>query len=239
MFAHGGLSFDQLQRRMVSRGSAVAALARLHPASYVVFDILAAEGTDLRSLPWRDRRTLLEELGAGFEPPLQLSPYTSDYQTALAWLADLPPGVEGVVAKGQRSTYRPGQRGWFKTRLYETWDAIVGAVVGPVSRPEAIVVGRYTADGQLRILGRSTPLSGQQARQLGAALAGVAAEHHPWPRQIGSGHFGAGPTTITHVEPVLVVEIAADTALQAGRHRHPVRLLRLRLDLDPSDIPPD
>ena len=45
-------------------------------------------------------------------------------------------------------------------------DGIVGAVIGPVARPDAIVVGRYTADGVLRIVGRSTPLTSRQAKEL-------------------------------------------------------------------------
>ncbi len=233
----GGLSFDHLQQRMVSRRATVAALARQHPASYVAFDVLAVAGHDVRPLPWRDRRALLDELGAGLVAPLQLSPYTTDHQTALRWLAELPRGVEGVVAKGQATPYRPGQRGWLKTRAYETTDAIVGAVIGPVSHPEAIIAGRYTTDGQLRIVGRSTPLTERQAQQLAAVLEVVPAAQHPWPREIGSGHFGGGPVAITHVNPVLVVEIAADTALQAGRQRHPVRLMRLRSDMSPMDVP--
>ena len=233
----GGLSFDHLQRRMVSRRAAVAALARQHPASYVAFDVLAVAGHDVRSLPWRDRRALLDELGSGLTVPLQMSPYTTDYQTALGWLAELPRGVEGIVAKGQATPYRPGQRGWLKTRVYETTDAIVGAVIGSVGRPEAIIVGRYTTDRQFRIVGRSTPLTEHQAQQLAAALEAVPARQHPWPREIGSGHFGGGSVAITHVKPVLVVEIAADTALQAGRQRHPIRLMRLRLDLTPADVP--
>lgn len=235
----GGLSFDHLQRRMVSSRAAVTALARRHPASYVAFDVLAAAGHDVRALPWRARRSLLDELGEGMAPPLQLSPYTTESPTALSWLAELPPGVEGLVAKGQASSYQPGQRGWLKYRVYTTRDAIVGAVVGPVSRPEAIIAGRYTSDGQLRILGRSTPLTQHQAHQLAAVLAPIPVDRHPWPAQIGGGHFGSGPVAITHVDPVLVVEIAADTALQAGRQRHPIRLLRLRPDLSIDDLTVD
>lgn len=65
------------------------------------------------------------------------------------------------------------------------------------------------------------------------------AAEHPWPGEISSGHFGGGPVAITHVRPALVIEIAADPALQAGRHRHAVRLLRLRPDLSPTDISTD
>lgn len=237
----GRLSFDQLQHRMVSRPSAVARLVRQHPASYVVFDILAVDGTDVRDLRWRDRRALLDELAAGFEPPIQVSPYTEDYATALEWFEALSPtGVEGLVAKGAGTRYRAGERGaWVKVKHRSRVDGIVGAVIGPVTRPEAIVVGRYTTDGVLRIVGRSTALNDRQAEQLAAILTAVPASTHPWPVEIGGGHFRSGSVAITHVAPVLVVEVAADPALQAGRHRHALRLLRLRPDLLPTDVATD
>ena len=94
------------------------------------------------------------------------------------------------------------------------------------------------AKGVLKIIGRSTALTGQQADELAAALTEVPDSAHPWPAEIGGGHFGVGQVAITHVQPVLVVEVAADTALQAGRHRHGLRLLRVRTDLTPEDIDP-
>jgi ATP-dependent DNA ligase len=55
-------------------------------------------------LPWRDRRRLLEELASGLRPPLQVSPFTDDYDTALEWFDALSStGVEGLVAKGARA----------------------------------------------------------------------------------------------------------------------------------------
>ena len=234
----GRLSFDHLQQRMASRPAAVTRLARQHPASYVAFDILAVDGADVRGLPWRDRRQLLDELATGFEPPIQVSPYTEDYDTAAEWFTELAPaGVEGLVAKGAASRYRPGERGaWVKVKHRSQIDGIVGAVIGSVTKPEAIVVGRYTADGVLRIVGRSTSLTSQQADVLAAVLTEVSGSDHPWPAEIGGGAFGGGKVAITHVVPDLVVEVAADTALQAGRQRHAVRLLRVRTDLVPEDV---
>lgn len=142
-----------------------------------------------------------------------------------------------MVAKGAASRYRPGERGsWVKVKHRSQVDGIIGAVIGPVARPEAIVVGRYTAVGVLKIVGRSTALTSQQAKALAAALTEVPGSGHPWPAEIGGGQFGGGEVAITHVAPEVVVEVAADTALQAGRHRHALRLLRVRTDLAPEDI---
>jgi ATP-dependent DNA ligase len=90
--------------------------------------------------------------------------------------------------------------------------------------------------GELVIVGRTTALSTRQAKQLATVLSPAVAGEHPWPPRIGSGHFGGGSVDITRVHPDVVVEVAADSALQAGRHRHPLRLLRFRPDLAADDI---
>ena len=38
------------------------------------------------------------------------------------------------------------------------------------------------------------------------------------------------------VRPNIVVEVAADAAMQAGHYRHPLRLLRHRSDMTPADV---
>jgi ATP-dependent DNA ligase len=121
-------------------------------------------------------------------------------------------------------------------RSRENLDVIVGAVIGPASRPEALIAGRYTDTGELVIVGRTTALSTRQAKQLATVLTPAATGEHPWPPRVGSGHFGGGSLDVTRVQPDVVVEVAADSALQAGRHRHALRLLRLRPDLAADDI---
>jgi hypothetical protein len=62
---------------------------------------------------------------------------------------------------------------------------------------------------------------------------------HPWYGRQFSAGWGTGQTLHpTVVVPDTVVEVSADIARDvAGRWRHPVRLLRVRADLAPSDLP--
>lgn len=235
----GRLDFPGLQARLTA-GTRIGAVAKRCPVQLVCFDLLAAAGTDLRDQPLAARRARLEAVLSGVGPPLSLCQQTQDRQLAADWFITLAPsGVEGIVAKGAATRYRPGERGsWVKVKHRSQVDGIIGAVIGPVKRPEAIVVGRYTDEGVLRIVGRSTALTTRQANELAAVLTEVPGTGHPWPAEIGGGHFGGGKVAITHVDPVLVVEVAADTALQAGRHRHALRLLRVRTDLTPEDVDP-
>src|SRR4051812_39197135 len=73
-----GLDFDRLQMRLHPAASRVAKLAGETPASFVAFDVLAADGRDLRDERQDDRRERLEALLADAVPPLHLTPATRE-----------------------------------------------------------------------------------------------------------------------------------------------------------------
>jgi ATP-dependent DNA ligase len=103
----------------------------------------------------------LEQLASSWSPPLQLTPVTSDIDEAREWFEVLPAalGVEGLVAKGGASRYTPGRRdAWIKVKHRETREVIVGGVLGSLARPEVVIAGLYTADGELVNIGRTVPL---------------------------------------------------------------------------------
>ena len=233
------LDFGLLQQRMVTAAGRIGPLVAAHPASYVAFDVLAAGGTDLRSQRLSRRRATLEELAARWAPPMQLSPATADLEEARRWFDDFrPAGVEGLVAKGAGTRYAPGRREWLKVKSWETTEVLAGGVIGPIEQPSQLVAGRYR-DGELVVVGRTSPLSPRQSAELAATLR-PAADDHPWPDRIGTGRFGGGKLSVplTRVYPGVVVEVSADAALQAGVFRHPLRYVRVRPDLEPGDLPP-
>jgi len=233
------LDFGLLQQRMVTAPGRLGALVAAHPASYVAFDVLAAGGGDLRGQRLTRRLAELERLAARWAPPLQLSPATSDPAEARQWFTDFrPAGVEGLVAKGAGTRYAPGRREWLKVKSWETTEVLAGGVIGPIDRPSQLVAGRYR-DGELVVVGRTSPLSPRQAAELAAVLS-PAGDDHPWPDRIGTGRFGGGKLSVplTRVTPSAVVEVGADAALQAGVFRHPLRFVRVRPDLAPEDHPP-
>jgi ATP-dependent DNA ligase len=233
------LDFGMLQERMVSSAARIAALVAAHPASYVAFDLLAAGGSDLRDQRLSRRRAALEELAERWKPPLQLSPATTDPEEARRWFDDFrPAGVEGLVAKGAGTRYAPGRREWLKVKSWETTEVLAGGVIGTIGAPSQLVAARYR-DGELVVVGRTSPLSPRQSAELAAVLTPAGADH-PWPDRIGTGRFGGGRLSVplTRVDPGVVVEVSADAALQAGVFRHPLRFVRVRPDLEPGDLPP-
>jgi ATP-dependent DNA ligase len=230
------LDFDALQQRMVNTVATVRRrLAPSQPATFVAFDVLAVKDVDVRPMRWSVRRGRLESLAGAWAPPLQVSPVTADVGEAREWLdAFKSAGVEGLVVKGASTRYQPRRRDWIKVKYRETVDAIVGAVTGSLRAPDVLVVGRYRGK-DLEVIGRTVNLKDEQAAAIGKLLK-PAGPRHPWPDEI-STHWGSGSKTpLIKVQPKLVVEVAADAALQGGHYRHPLRLVRHRTDLGPDDV---
>jgi len=241
VWRQGRLDFAALQQRL----HPAAATARQHelavPASYVVFDLLARDGRDLRDRPYRTRRAALEKLlGRHLPSGLVLMPMSTDAAVAGAWMLDHgDAGIEGVVAKRLDQPYRAGGRGWQKIRTRRTAEAVVGGVLGPLPRPDALVVGRPDGSGRLRVAGRTGPLTAADRRELVAVLEPCAGGH-PWPVTLPASRFGHRPgarVEYTRVAPTRVVELTADLAFDDHRWRHPTRFVRLRPDLRPADLP--
>lgn len=233
----GRLDFMALQRRLTGARSAVAD----GPASYVAFDALAAGGTDLRALPYRVRRAVLQQLLDGARPPLAVVPMTTDGTAARAWLTGhLTAGIEGVVAKRLDHGYLPTRRAWRKVKARTSAEAVVGGVLGPLQTPVSLVLGRRDDHGRLRVVGRTSVLPRGMRADVGAVLR-PAGPVHPWPPVLPPARFGdAGPVEYMRVEPSVVVELAVDAAVDVVRGRpvwrHPARFLRLRLDLRAADL---
>ena len=234
VWVDGRLSFDHLQQRLARSATRAGPEGPL--ASYVAFDLLALDSQDQRDLTYTARRARLERLSAGWRPPLEICPSTADRDEAMGWSTDYrPAGIEGLVIKSANGRYPTGRRDWIKVKNRQTREVIVGAVIGPIRRPESVIAAALI-DGELAIVGRTVALTIAQATDLGKHL--TPADHdHPWPDEIGTGVFGQrARVTITKVRRELVLEVAADPALHGHRYRHALRYLRLRTDMDPTDV---
>ncbi|MFJ4777831.1 hypothetical protein [Streptomyces sp. NPDC088762] len=104
-----------MQRRAAAHSRSAATLAARLPAHYVVFAILQQDGTELLSLPYRERRRRLEALFAArsLTAPWTLCPMATDV-VAREWLENWTDmsGVEGLVVKAMGQRYVTGARAW-------------------------------------------------------------------------------------------------------------------------------
>jgi hypothetical protein len=117
----------------------------------------------------------------------------------------------------------------WKVKHRETREVIVGGVLGSIHRPDVVIAGLYTTGGELVVIRRTVPLKPAQSAQVGAVLK-PAGPRHPWPDEISSQRWGGrdAKKPLVKVEPVVIAEVTADAATQAGQVRHGMRFVRLR-----------
>jgi bifunctional non-homologous end joining protein LigD len=103
--------FPLICRRVLNRDMSI-------PLTYIVFDVLQLDGTDVSDRPYSERRKLLESLYLNSSWWRTCDTF-SDGNALLTAVCEM--GLEGVVAKKRSSRYRPGDRGWVKVKNPSYW----------------------------------------------------------------------------------------------------------------------
>ena len=170
---------------MVTAAGRIGGLVTAHPASYVAFDVLAGGGQDLRGQRLARRRAALEDARGPVGAADAALAVDADPAEARQWFDDFrAAGVEGLVVKGANTRYAPGRREWLKVKSWETTEVLAGGVIGTLQQPSQLVAGRIR-DGELVVVGRTSPLSPAQSAELAAVLSR--------PRPTIRGRTGSAP----------------------------------------------
>ena len=248
-----GLDFDALQLRLHPAASRVAKLAKETPSSFVAFDVLAAEGTNLMREPQRNRRTALEKVLARIAPPVYLTPMTVDRDQAQRWLEHFEgAGLDGVIAKPAALTYQPGKRAMIKVKHARTAECVVAGFRWYKTGKDAIgslLLGLYDEHGVLQHVGVTSSFSMAMRKELVKELGPLrdhAMADHPWREWAGAAaessrmpgaqsRWSAGKDLSWEpLRPERVCEVKYDH-LQGERFRHAAIFLRWRPDKPPSE----
>ncbi len=122
----GRPDFQKLQRRGLPTGPVSAAQAAAEPAVLFVFDLLACEDFDLRSLPLAARKAILRRVIPG-DGVLRIAEEIPERGEDL-YAAVVELGLEGMVGKRADSPYRGGYSAdWVKVRIERSSDfAVIG-----------------------------------------------------------------------------------------------------------------
>jgi ATP-dependent DNA ligase len=249
-----GLDFDVLQNRIHPAESRIAKLAKETPASFVAFDLLAADGNDVTRESQSERRARLEKLLAQAKPPLYLTPVTHDRDVAARWLQEFEgAGLDGVIAKPLDATYQPGKRAMFKIKHARTADCVVAGFRWYKDSSDAVgslLLGLYDDHGTMHHVGITSAFTMATRKALAKELEPLrkdALADHPWrewsdadaheaKRMPGGVSRWSGGKDLSW-EPLRierVCEVKYDH-LQGDRFRHATHFLRWRSDKPPKD----
>lgn len=234
----GRPDFGLLQRRMnLSKPREVEAAAASVPVVLHLFDVLEVAGTPTVDEPYERRRERLERLVRRRDDvPVDLPPAVDAAPDAALEEARRL-GLEGIVAKRRRSTYRPGVRSddWVKVKVSRTQEVVIGGYRrgsgGRAGRIRSLLVGVPTGDGGWRYAGRvGSGLRERDAERLLERLDGMTRPDAPF-----DGVPAADTADAVWVEPELVGEIEFGEWTRTGVARHP-RWRGLRPDKRPDDV---
>jgi bifunctional non-homologous end joining protein LigD len=230
-FEDGRTSFEKLQQRLGVRNPG-ATLRAAVPVYFYLFDVLWANGRDVRELPLRERKQLLRGL-LNFGAPIRYTTHRTQNGEAYYAYA-CASGWEGLVVKRADATYRPGRsKDWLKFKCQEGQEFVIGGYTDPKGSRigfGALLLGYYDPDGSLAYAGKvGTGFDDATLASLGTTLSGLERQQPPFDR-------GALPRTGVHwVEPRLVGQVAFSEWTRAGQLRHP-RFQGLRRDKDPASV---
>lgn len=242
---NGALSFDELQLRLHPAASRVAKLAAAHPAIFIAFDLLGANGQSLLKNVLRDRRKALEKFARAnlSKGAVRLSPATTDLTQAKKWFKKTGGDLDGVIAKRVDMPYASGERTAVeKIKQVRTADCVVGGFryVSGAKILGSLLLGLYDDEGLLNHVGFTSAFKTAERRALTKKFEALR-------KPPGfTGNAPGGPSRWSTersgewepVDPKIVVEVTYDH-FTGGRFRHGTRIVRWRKDKAPGQCKMD
>jgi len=245
------LDFETLQLRLHPAASRVKLLAEQTPAAFVAFDLLALGDEDYMGRPFAQRRAALELALANAQPPIHLTPATTDRELAAEWFEQFEgAGLDGLIAKPLDGVYEPDKRVMFKVKHERTADCVVAGYrlhTSGQDRIGSLLLGLYSDDGQLASVGVIGAFPMARRIELFAELQPLVTtfDEHPWnwarppegtrtPRASEYSRWNAGKDlSFTPLRPERVVEVRYDH-MEGTRFRHTAQFVRWRPDREPG-----
>ena len=202
--------------------------------SYVVFDLLALDGEDLRDRPLIERKELLKDLMEDAPDDLRYSAHVrGGGEDGLR--AACEQHLEGIVGKRAGSPYRGARNGdWIKLKCGNVQELVIGGYTQSAKRARGIsslLLGRYEKD-LLVYAGRVGSGLGEAAsRELLTAFEGLERSDSPF----AEAPKARAGERITWLDPQLMAQVKFTEWTRDGLLRH-ASYQGLRTDKDPRDV---
>ncbi|GAB4519672.1 MAG: DNA ligase D [Haliangiales bacterium] len=217
---HGRPVFRPLQtRNQLGSEAEIRRSAAITPVTYMVFDLLACEGYDLRALPLSQRKQLLASLLPRRGPVRYADHIAAQGESFFEQVVAM--GLEGVVAKRADSRYRGGRHpSWRKLRRQLRGDFVICGYTSPLGTRVGFGSLHLAAwAGRWRYVGRvGTGFDAHELSYISELLQAL-------PRWEPDFAPESSPGRVDHwVEPRLVCEVRYQELSSLGHLRLPVFL---------------
>lgn len=199
---------------------------------YYIFDILYLSGYDLRNLPLKTRKTILQTVIPG-NNNLRISQHIEKEGIAFFKKAKKE-GLEGIIAKNSESVYRDGVRSgdWLKIKTSKQQEAVIGGFTKPRGSRKylgSLILGVYEGKDLVYIGNSGGGFDYKSHKELYNNLKDLVTEKSPF-KETPKRDMPA-----IWVKPKLVCEVKFSEWTEDGRMRHPI-YLGIRPDKKPKDV---
>jgi bifunctional non-homologous end joining protein LigD len=197
---------------------------------FAVFDIVYANGKDLRRTPLSARREALERILQPSEFLIVSTRLAADGIKAFKIASKR--GLEGIIAKNLSSFYVEGRsREWLKVKIHKEDEFVIGGFSKPGGTRSyfgALLIGAYSA-GKLRYMGKvGTGFDEKTLQSLHRTFKPLIQAKSPFSTDVRE----AGATFLS---PKLIAQLSYTEQTSDGKLRHPV-YLGLRDDKSPEEV---
>lgn len=210
---------------------------------YYVFDVLWLDGHDIMDKPLSERRAYLAGLLPKTGPIRESQSFDTDPQEFLKAAKNM--GLEGIIAKQQKSTYRPGDRGrlWLKVKVQQRQEVVIGGYTKNDDSPKpfsSLLIGVYKGK-QFDYIGKvGTGFNEKSQKAMMQKFKPLLIKKSPFstvPNVNEPSRFRPNPphADVFWLKPDLVCEVSFAEFTSDGVLRHP-SFEGLREDKSPKDV---
>lgn len=229
----GRARFSLIQARIAANATVVPKLAETTPVVLFLFDVLYADGYDLRGVALGDRKKVLSTLVT----PNEHIRISEAYETGGEQMFEAAKQMklEGILAKDRHSTYESGRSTrWLKVKvLNEQEFVIAGFTKGEREYFGALVLGVRDENGDVRHAGQvGTGFDQKQMKAIYERLNPLITKTMPFSVK---PNIREGLRNVTWVKPELVCQVRFLEWTKDGVLRAPV-FVGLREDKAPEEV---